>query len=68
MTTSLYDRGYTDALAGREQDMHLLYHAQYRQGYRVGLLARQNRDEGLRRLIAEASVVELHGHPESLRV
>ena len=42
---TLYDRGYADAIAGRDQDLHLVYHAQYRRGYQVGLRARANREE-----------------------
>ena len=52
---NLYDRGYRDALAGREQDQHLCFHAQYRQGHKIGLLARENRAECMRRLIREAA-------------
>jgi len=55
MTSPLYDRGYADALAGRDQDYHLHFQPLYRQGYKIGLLARENRAECMRRLIREAA-------------
>lgn len=42
---TLYDRGYADALAGREQHDTLRFHWQYRQGYSTGLIARATLDE-----------------------
>lgn len=42
---TLYDRGYEDALAGREQNDTLRFHWQYRQGFSTGLIVRANRDE-----------------------
>ena len=46
---TLYDRGYADALAGRDQDIHLVYHWQYRLGYSTGVITRMNREEGAAR-------------------
>lgn len=45
---TLYDRGYEDALAGRELNDRLRFYWQYRQGYSTGLIVRANRDEWAR--------------------
>jgi hypothetical protein len=54
MTSPLYDRGYEDGLAGREPHYALRFTWGYRMGYKIGALARENRVEMLRRMIANA--------------